>query len=226
MNQALPRVSPMLAEDWMFPIFVVVLFVIAWVNRDGIVIKNLFKSLVSRRYFKQEERRDVSAWKNFGMLMTFFVMGGLTLELFFERFFASWITWPSALLFVSSVFAVVSIFGLKYLFTLSVASFIGNQAQPLVDYNSYLTRTSKAVAIAMILPLCFSAYFPSDLNIYPIYVSLGLLILVPVLSSVQAALSALQNGVPFFYIFFYLCTFEVLPVALLAKLIVLNADRI
>jgi hypothetical protein len=160
------------------------------------------------------------------MLMTFSVMGGLTLQLFFERFFAGWITWPSLLLFLASVVAVVSVFGMKYLFTLSVASFIGGQAQPLVDYNNYLSRTSKAVAIAMVLPLCFSAYFPSDLNIYPIYVSLGLLILVPVLSSVQAALSALQNGVPFFYIFFYLCTFEVLPVALLAKLIVLNADRI
>lgn len=226
MNQALPRVAPMLGEDWMFPIFILVLFVIAWVNRDGIVVKNLFKSLVSRRYFKQEERRDVSAWKNFGMLMTFFVLGGLTLQLFFERFFAAWITWPSVIVFSLAMLLVVGVFGVKYLFTLSVASFIGAKAQPLVDYNNYLTRTSKAVAVAMVLPLCFSAYFPSDLNIYPIYVSLSLLILVPVLSSVQAALSAMQNGVPFFYIFFYLCTFEVLPVALLAKLIVLNADRI
>lgn len=210
----------------MFPIFLLVLFVMAWVNRDGMVIKNLFKSLVSRRYFKQEERRDVSAWKNFGMIMTFFVLGGLAVELFFERFFPQWMTWPSFMVFLLSFGFVVLLFGVKYLFTLSVASFIGGNATPLIDYTNYLARTSKTVAVAMVLPLCFSAYFPLEWNVYPIYVSISLLLLVPVLSSVQAALSALQNGVPFFYIFFYLCTFEVLPVALLAKMIVLNADRI
>jgi len=157
MNQALPRVAPMLGEDWMFPIFILVLFVIAWVNRDGMVVKNLFKSLVSRRYFKQEERRDVSAWKNFGMLMTFFVLGGLTLQLFFERFFATWITWPSVIVFSLAMLLVVGVFGVKYLFTLSVASFIGAKAQPLVDTTITLHAPQKRLLWQLYYP-CVSRH--------------------------------------------------------------------
>jgi hypothetical protein len=70
--------------------------------------------------------------------------------------------------------------------------------------------------------LLLAVYSTGNVSDYALNVSLLFLIIVPFLSTLQAMFSAMQMGVPFFYIFFYLCTFEVLPWAVLSKLIWLN----
>ena len=79
------RIANQLSEDWMLLIFVFALGVIAWVNRDNTVLRAILRSVLSRRFFKQEERREGHGWKNFGMLICFFFMGGLVLTLLSKR---------------------------------------------------------------------------------------------------------------------------------------------
>ena len=71
------RIANQLSEDWMLLIFVFALGVIAWVNRDNTVMRSILRSVLSRRFFKQEERREGYGWKNFGMLLCFFFNGWL-----------------------------------------------------------------------------------------------------------------------------------------------------
>jgi hypothetical protein len=221
MNPAF-RIANQLSEDWMLLIFVFALAVIAWVNRDNTVLRAILRSVLSRRFFKQEERREGHGWKNFGMLVCFFLMGGLVLTLVSKRYFPDIFTSPPFYQFLVAVAIVVVLFGIKWVMTWLVAFITAGASTALEDYNKYLALTSRFAFLALTVPLLLAVYSTGNVSDIALNFSLILLITVPFLSTIQAMLSAMQMGVPFFYIFFYLCTFEVLPWAVLSKLIWLN----
>lgn len=216
------RIANQLSEDWMLLIFVFALGVIAWVNRDNTVLRAILRSVFSRRFFKQEERREGHGWKNFGMLVCFFLMGGLVLTLLSKRYFADVFTLLPFYQFLISVGIVVALFGVKWLMTWLVAFITAGASSALEDYNKYLALTSRFAVLALTVPLLLAAYSNGNISDFALNLSAALLVVVPFLSTLQAMFSAMQMGVPFFYIFFYLCTFEVLPWAVLSKLIWLN----
>lgn len=216
------RIANQLSEDWMLLIFVFALGVIAWVNRDNTVLRAILRSVFSRRFFKQEERREGHGWKNFGMLVCFFLMGGLVLTLLSKRYFADVFTLLPFYQFLISVGIVVALFGVKWLMTWLVAFVTAGASSALEDYNKYLALTSRFAVLALTAPLLLAAYSNGNISDFALNLSAALLVVVPFLSTLQAMFSAMQMGVPFFYIFFYLCTFEVLPWAVLSKLIWLN----
>lgn len=216
------RIANQLSEDWMLLIFVFALGVIAWVNRDNTVLRAILRSVFSRRFFKQEERREGHGWKNFGMLVCFFLMGGLVLTLLSKRYFADVFKLLPFYQFLISVGIVVALFGVKWLMTWLVAFITAGASSALEDYNKYLALTSRFAVLALTVPLLLAAYSNGNISDFALNLSGALLVVVPFLSTLQAMFSAMQMGVPFFYIFFYLCTFEVLPWAVLSKLIWLN----
>ncbi len=213
------RIANQLSEDWMLLIFVFALGVIAWVNRDNTVLRAILRSVVSRRFFKQEDRRDGHAWKNFGLLVCFFFMGGLVLTLTSKRYFSDIFTLLPFYQFFVGVGIMVVLFGAKWLLTWTVSFITAGASSALEDYNKYLALTSRFAVLVLIVPLSLAVYSTGNISEIALSVSLMLLVIVPFLSAIQAMFSAMQMGVPFFYIFFYLCTFEVLPWAVLSKLI-------
>ena len=216
------RIANQLSEDWMLVIFVFALGVIAWVNRDNTVLRAIFRSVLSRRFFKQEDRREGHGWKNFGMLFCFFLMGGLVLTLVSKKYFADTFTLLPFYQFLVSVSLVVFLFGIKWLMTWLVAFITAGASTALEDYNKYLALTSRFAVLALTVPLLLAVYSTGSVSEIALNLSMVLLVTVPFLSTLQAMFSAMQMGVPFFYIFFYLCTFEVLPWAVLSKIIWLN----
>lgn len=216
------RIANQLSEDWMLLIFVFALGVIAWVNRDNTVLRAILRSVLSRRFFKQEDRREGHGWKNFGMLICFFLMGGLVLTLVSKKYFAETFTLLPFYQFLVSVSLVIFLFGIKWLMTWVVSFITAGASTALDDYNKYLALTSRFAVLALTVPLLLAAYSTGSVSEIALNLSLVLLVTVPFLSTLQAMFSAMQMGVPFFYIFFYLCTFEVLPWAVLSKIIWLN----
>jgi hypothetical protein len=216
------RIANQLSEDWMLVIFVFALGVIAWVNRDNTVLRAIFRSVLSRRFFKQEDRREGHGWKNFGMLICFFLMGGLVLTLVSKKYFEETFTLLPFYQFLVSVSLVVFLFGIKWLMTWMVAFITAGASTALEDYNKYLALTSRFAVLALTVPLLLAVYSTGSVSEIALNLSMVLLVTVPFLSTLQAMFSAMQMGVPFFYIFFYLCTFEVLPWAVLSKIIWLN----
>jgi hypothetical protein len=216
------RIANQLSEDWMLLVFVFALGVIAWVNRDNTVLRSILRSVVSRRFFKQEDRREGHGWKNFGLLVCFFLMGGLVLTLTSKRYFSDIFMLLPFYQFLMGVGVMVLLFGLKWLMTWAVAFITAGASSALEDYNKYLALTARFAVLTLTVPLLLAVYSTGNVSDYALNVSLLFLIIVPFLSTLQAMFSAMQMGVPFFYIFFYLCTFEVLPWAVLSKLIWLN----
>lgn len=216
------RIANQLSEDWMILIFVFGLGVVAWVNRDNTVLRAIFRSVLSRRFFKQEDRREGHGWKNFGMLICFFLMGGLVLTLVSKKYFAETFTLLPFYQFLVSVSLVIFLFGIKWLMTWVVSFITAGASTALDDYNKYLALTSRFAVLALTVPLLLAVYSTGSVSEIALNLSVVLLVTVPFLSTLQAMFSAMQMGVPFFYIFFYLCTFEVLPWAVLSKIIWLN----
>ena len=216
------RIANQLSEDWMLIIFVFALGVIAWVNRDNTVLRAILRSVLSRRFFKQEERREGHGWKNFGMLICFFLMGGLVLTLLSKRYFSDIFSLLPFYQFLIAVAIIVLLFGIKWVMTWLVAFITAGVSTALEDYNKYLALTARFAVLALTAPLLLSVYSNGSVSDIALNLSVVLLVTVPFLSTIQAMFSAMQMGVPFFYIFFYLCTFEVLPWAVLSKLIWLN----
>ena len=216
------RIANQLSEDWMLLIFVFALGVIAWVNRDNTVLRAIFRSVLSRRFFKQEDRREGHGWKNFGMLICFFLMGGLVLTLVSKKYFSETFTLLPFYQFLVSVSLVIFLFGMKWLMTWVVSFITAGASTALEEYNKYLALTSRFAVLALTVPLLLAVYSTGSVSEIALNLSVVLLVTVPFLSTLQAMFSAMQMGVPFFYIFFYLCTFEVLPWAVLSKIIWLN----
>ena len=216
------RIANQLSEDWMLLVFVFALGVIAWVNRDNTVLRSILRSVVRRRFFKQEDRREGHGWKNFGLLVCFFLLGGLVLTLASKRYFSDIFTLLPFYQFLMGVGVMVLLFGLKWLMTWAVSFITAGASSALEDYNKYLALTARFAVLTLTVPLLLAVYSTGNVSDYALNVSLLFLIIVPFLSTLQAMFSAMQMGVPFFYIFFYLCTFEVLPWAVLSKLIWLN----
>ena len=144
------------------------------------------------------------------------------LTLVSKKYFAETFTLLPFYQFLVSVSLVVFLFGIKWLMTWVVAFLTAGASTALDDYNKYLALTSRFAVLALTVPLLLAVYSTGSVSEIALNLSMVLLVTVPFLSTLQAMFSAMQMGVPFFYIFFYLCTFEVLPWAVLSKLIWLN----
>jgi hypothetical protein len=226
MRDSALRLSPQLAEDWMFPFFLLVVIVLVLVNRDATFIRNLFRALFSRRYFKMEDRREGSTWMHGLLLFAFVLVGGFILTFFVLKYYPLDISWSKFDVFVLSCGVVFLLFGLRWLVTSIIGLAIGGGDQILTDYNKFLSISAKGASIAAFLPMLCAAYLPLHIAHYWVIVGLIIMILFAVVSVIQGILGALQSGVPFFYIFFYLCTFEFLPLAVIGKILIHSVNNL
>jgi hypothetical protein len=121
---------------------------------------------------------------------------------------------------------VFLLFGLRWLVTSIIGLAIGGGDQILTDYNKFLSISAKGASIAAFLPMLCAAYLPLHIAHYWVIVGLIIMILFAVVSVIQGILGALQSGVPFFYIFFYLCTFEFLPLAVIGKILIHSVNNL
>jgi Domain of unknown function (DUF4271) len=226
MRDSALRASHQLAEDWMFPIFLLVVIILVVVNRDTFFIRNLFRALFSRRYFKMEDRREGSTWVHASLLLAFFMVGGFIVSFVIQKFSSMGESKSKGEIFMISCLIVFVLFGLRWVVTSFIALAVGGNNQSLTDYNKFLSLSAKGAAIAGFVPMLCAAYFPQESAYYWILIGLGIFIFFALVSTIQGILGALQSGVPFFYIFFYLCTFEFLPVAVIGKILLYTVNNL
>jgi hypothetical protein len=226
MRESALRISPQLAEDWMFPMFLVVLIILVLVNRDASFIRNLFRALFSRRYFKMEDRREGSTWMHGLLLFAFVLVGGFVMTFVVLQYYPLDISWSKLEIFMLSCGVVFLLFGLRWLVTSLIGLAIGGGEQVLTDYNKFLSISAKGAAVTTFLPMLCAAYLPLNVAQYWVTAGLVIMILFAAISVVQGIFGALQYGVPFFYIFFYLCTFEFLPLAVIGKILVYSVNNL
>ncbi len=210
-------------EDWMVVVLLVLLSLMAYFNVVyPTKMKNVlkaFRSDIAMRQFMREETNIPRPY----LFLTFqhAVLMGLLWVLFYQAFIYStalpwWVSLVSAL-------SVLLIYGLKWI-SFQLVKWFSEGDFTLTEYQYRTFSTNRLLAI-LLYPLIILAALSSIQHAY-IYIG-GTAIVIGLLISwriLKGAWVAFTNNVPLFYIFFYICTLEILPVLIGVKLIQLLSN--
>ena len=205
-------------EDWMVVVLLVLLSLMAYFNVVyPTKMKNVlkaFRSDIAMRQFMREETNIPRPY----LFLTFqhAVLMGLLWVLFYQAFIYSralpwWVSLVSAL-------SVLLIYGLKWI-SFQLVKWFSEGDFTLTEYQYRTFSTNRLLAI-LLYPLIILAALSSIQHAY-IYIG-GTAIVIGLLISwriLKGAWVAFTNNVPLFYIFFYICTLEILPMLIGVKLI-------
>ncbi len=210
-------------EDWMVIVLLVLLSLMAYFNVVyPTKMKNVFKAFRSDIAMRQFMREETNIPRPY-LFLTFqhAVLMGLLWVLFYQAFIYStalpwWVSLVSAL-------SVLLIYGLKWI-SFQLVKWFSEGDFTLTEYQYRTFSTNRLLAI-LLYPLIILAALSSIQHAY-IYIGctaivIGLLISWRIL---KGAWVAFTNNVPLFYIFFYICTLEILPVLIGVKLIQLLSN--
>ncbi len=210
-------------EDWMVIVLLVLLSLMAYFNVVyPTKMKNVFKAFRSDIAMRQFMREETNIPRPY-LFLTFqhAVLMGLLWVLFYQAFIYStalpwWVSLVSAL-------SVLLIYGLKW-FSFQLVKWFSEGDYTLAEYQYRTFSTNRLLAI-LLYPLIILAALSSIQHAY-IYIG-GTAIVIGLLISwriLKGAWVAFTNNVPLFYIFFYICTLEILPVLIGVKLIQLLSN--
>jgi hypothetical protein len=210
-------------EDWMVIVLLVLLSLMAYFNVVyPTKMKNVFKAFRSDIAMRQFMREETNIPRPY-LFLTFqhAVLMGLLWVLFYQAFIYStalpwWVSLVSAL-------SVLLIYGLKWI-SFQLVKWFSEGDFTLTEYQYRTFATNRLLAI-LLYPLIILAALSSIQHAY-IYIG-GTAIVIGLLISwriLKGAWVAFTNNVPLFYIFFYICTLEILPVLIGVKLIQLLSN--
>ncbi len=211
-------------EDWMVIVLLVLLSLMAYFNVVyPTKMKNVFKAFRSDIAMRQFMREETNIPRPY-LFLTFqhAVLMGLLWVLFYQAFIYStalpwWVSLVSAL-------SVLLIYGLKWI-SFQLVKWFSEGDFTLTEYQYRTFSTNRLLAI-LLYPLIILAALSSIQHAY-IYIG-GTAIVIGLLISwriLKGAWVAFTNNVPLFYIFFYICTLEILPVLIGVKLIKLLSNH-
>jgi hypothetical protein len=200
------------SEDWVVLIFVVCISIIAMVRviaplRISKMFSAVFNILVLRQLMREENpRRQENTLLNIGFVLSFSLLSWISIR----SFHLPTPLQSNFLLFVVLVFFVAAVYLLKMVFVRLVRWFAGSDC----GFTEYLYNTFLINRVVGILLLPFAAlaiYGQIHYAQVIIYAALSMLTAAYLYRLGRGLLNAARIGISPFYIFFYICTLEILP---------------
>jgi hypothetical protein len=220
-----PTIRPVIHffEDWMVIVLLVLLSMSAYFNVVyPTKMKNVFKAFRSDIAMRQFMREETNVPRPY-LFLTFqhALLMGLMWVLFYQSFIHSvvlpwWVSLTSAL-------CILAIYGLKWI-SFQLVKWFSEGDYTLSEYQYRTFATNRLLAILLyplIILAALSSIQQAHFYVGGIAIVIGLLIAWRIL---KGAWVAFTNNVPIFYIFFYICTLEILPVLIGVKLIQLISN--
>jgi hypothetical protein len=219
-NQIIERPAIQLSEDWMILVFLFVLVSIAYT-------KAFFPSRLSRtwrgyfnvRNMRQSMREESNTPKEY---MLFHLSFFLLISLVLYGALKSWSLAPFGisgfLLYLICLGGVMAIYAVKSI-GIYFVMFLANGDFSLHEYL-YSTFLGNRFLSLILLPLAiFLVFSPISWVPYILASAAGVVVLSYLYRIIKALINAFLSGVGAFYIFFYICTLEFLPILIAIKLL-------
>ena len=209
-----PRVVATLVEPWMYPVFLVLLGLLAVANVTGrrYLVAGM-EAVVSARAFREMVRDEgrVLTVMPYLLAVLSMVCEALVVYLAIRTFGTADYGFLSVLALVFLVFV------LKQLSLSGTDELVGGHAG--VQAMRFDHSLSHQLLGVVLLPLILFAAFTQPAVARVLLVAALTLILLAYLGRiVRSVMLALRTRIPLFYIIFYLCALEFLPLAVLARL--------
>lgn len=207
-----------MAEDWMVFVLLFALVTIAYTRTNyPLRLARLWNSVWNVRIMRQAIREEPNTPRaNLLFNISFFLLSSLTIYLLLKYFQIH----PLGLYGITQYILVVSILVMAYsikVVGLRIVQHLADGDFGLTEYEYNVFLINRMIGLALLPLLAILIYSP-------IRIAQVLLVVAGVLFGVMVAyrmlrgvLNASLSGVPLFYIFFYICTLEILPVVVCVK---------
>ena len=217
--EPIPRESPNLYEDWMLPVLILILAIVAYVRGAyGRRLSRLFNSLWRIQILRQVMREELVFSHRASILLhfNFVLVASLTVYSWMKLSGRSIFQLEGFSLFASLAGVIASVYILKLLVTVILRAIFKDPGL-IREYLFEVFLINKAAGI-LLLPFALALII---LNIS----NAGVLVLVMAIAAIlfvvfrfaQGLRLSLDYKVSGVYIILYLCTLEILPFLVLAK---------
>jgi len=225
-DQIIERPAIQLSEDWMILVFLFVLVSIAYT-------KAFFPSRLSRtwrgyfnvRNMRQSMREESNTPKEYVLFhLSFFLLISLVLYSALKSWSIAPFGISGILLYSIFLVGVMVIYAVKSI-GIYLVMFLANGEFSLHEYL-YSTFLGNRFLSFLLLPLSIVlVYSPISWVPYLLTSAAGVVVLSYLYRIIKALINAFLSGVGAFYIFFYICTLEFLPILIAIKLLMPNANN-
>ncbi len=220
MNEVLQRPAVNLSEDWMILVFLFALITIAYTRRfHPMRISRLWNSTWNVRILRQAIREEPNTPRaNLLFNISFYLLTALVIFLGVKFFGLSPYGLSGFLLYLSILGGVISAYALKTA-GIRIVQIMSDGDYGLAEYEYNLFLINRVIGLFLFPITAFLAYSPLYV-IQPFVLSaLILFVFMMIYRMLRGLFNAASSGVPVFYIFFYICTLEILPLIVCLKAI-------
>lgn len=201
-----------LEQDWMFLVFFFSLAAITYVKfsfpyKLPRIVYSMFNIRIFRQMMREEPRLSR---ENMIMNIVFFLQAALFLYFVVELLRQELVFVSGVVLYLVLLAATAAVYALKT-FSIGAVRFIAAGDFTLDEYR-YATFVSNRFVAIFLLPLnTLIAYSERTSAFYIMLAVAGLIAATYIYRIVRSSITALSTGVGLFYIFFYICTLEMVP---------------
>lgn len=215
-----PRPSYQLASDWMTLVFLFTLVAFAYTRKNyPFRIQRLWNSTWNIRALRQAIREEPNTPRaNLLFNINHALIMGLLLYLTPLVWNHSLPQWPSFVVYLGCVALVVGVYFVKRI-GINVTQFLSDGDFGLSEYGYNINLINRVIGIFLFPVLIFLVYLPKNQSIVLWYVAITIVGIMLLYRLIRGILNAMQVNVPLFYIFFYICTLEILPWVVCARML-------
>jgi len=220
MNEIILRPAVNLSEDWMILVFLFCLVTIAYTRRmHPMRISRLWNSAWNVRILRQAIREEPNTPRaNFLFNVSFYMMTALVIFLAVKFYGIEPFGLSGLGLYMVLLLAVIAAYGLK-MAGIRVVQVMADGDFGLSEYEYNVFLINRVIGLFLLPVTLFLAYSPISI-IRPFALSAVILFAAMMLyRMLRGLVNASSSGVPVFYIFFYICTLEILPLVVCLKIL-------
>lgn len=218
MNEIILRPPVNLSEDWMIVIFLFALVSLAYTRKlYPARLARLWKSTWNVRALRQAIREEPNTPRASLLFnISFYLVFSLVIFLVIKYFGIEPLGYSGILLYIVLLAGVAGIYLLKAI-GIRLVQIMADGDFGLTEYEYNVFLMNRMIGLILLPFALFMAYAPTA-EIKPVfYAVVAICVLMIVYRMMRGLINALSEGVPPFYIFFYICTLEILPLAVCIK---------
>ena len=206
--------------EWIHGV-IIICFVLYAIAQYGYYkrMQQIFKAYFANRLFNQLSR-DGGLVKERGSIMLFisFILGfSLLIYLSYDFYIGMQTSFINSLLLYGKVVAFVLLYYLLKMGAYNILGFIFKTTKETYDYILNIYIFSQITSVFLLIFILFITYSKSETIILICWGFIGLSFLIRLIRGTLITLSNFKVSI--YYIFLYLCTLEILPLFLLAKIL-------
>lgn len=177
-------------------------------------------AVINIRLMRQMIREETSMIRHQFMLLSVFCLSsGMVVYLLFKQLNIEIPHLHGPLLFLALTLGFGILYGLKSIL-IQLVQFMANGDFGLEEYHHNVFLVLRVLGLAFFPISLVLAYSPVDWIPYFLWTILILTCIAFLFRTFRGLLNSLRAGVSLFYIFFYICTFEILPILVFYKVVV------